>query len=411
MSQTNTAAQPPTLIQLSKKLKGIGKIEKCEGCGCYIDTVSEFDAVLKKSGSNSPDDLTAREIVDELSAKHKTTHGCIGCDPCYPVIVSNALYALSDGASVEGQAPSEAPDESCGTVCGSGCESTAPVALISTVILKAKPLPAAWPLETGNYRLGNLSGCVAISTLASEDLYKSFSEEVCDDSCAICGKVFTENIGIEKVVKNIISNRHIRFLILCGQEAKGHLTGACFKALHANGITDKGKIIDAPGKRPWIKTLSLADIARFQAQVEIVDLIGCEDVEIIEETAAALARRNPGAMKDNVRLEGVPRYTASEQATLRLDKAGFLIVHPKPESGLILVEHYKNSGEPTCIIEGKDPAIICAALVERGLVSQLDHAAYLGRELERAKLSMQLGFPFVQDRAFGELDPSTMPEW
>ncbi len=409
MNQADTAARPLTLVQLSKKLKGIGKIEKCEGCGCYVDTINEFDAVLKKSGANSPEDAAAREIIDELSAKHKTTHGCIGCDPCYPVIVSNALYALSDGASVEGVEPSKAPAESCGSGCS--CESPAPVGSLSPVSLKPKPASAAWPLETGDYRLGNLSGCVAISTLSSEDLYKNFPEKLCDDSCAICGKVFTENIGIEKVVKNIISNRHIRFLILCGQEAKGHLTGACFKALHANGITDKGKIIDAPGKRPWVKTLNAAQIARFQAQVEIVDLIGCEDIELIEETAAALAARNPGAMKDDAQLEGAPRYVASEKATLRLDKAGFLIIHPKPESGLILVEHYKNSGEPTCAIEGKDPATICAELIERGLVSQLDHAAYLGRELERAKLSMQLGFPFVQDRAFGELDPSTVPEW
>ena len=409
MSQT--AVKPPTLIQLSKKLKSIGKIEKCEGCGCYIDTINEVDAVLTKAGTNSPDDTAAREIIDALSAKHKTTHGCIGCDPCYPVAVSNALYTLSEGESVEGLEHSKAPDESCGSACGSHCETPAPVAPLPPVILKPKFLSAAWPLETGDYRLGNLSACVAISTLASEDLYKSFSQKLCDDSCAICGKVFTENIGIEKVVKNIISNRHIRFLILCGQEATGHLTGACFKALHANGITDKGKIIDAPGKRPWVKTLDSAQIARFQAQVEIVDLIGCENINLIEETAAALARRNPGAMEDDVRLEGVPRFIASDKATLRLDKAGFLIIHPKSELGLLLVEHYKNSGEPTCIIEGEAPSTICAELIERGLVSQLDHAAYLGRELERARLSMQLGFPFVQDRALGELDPSTAPEW
>jgi tetrahydromethanopterin S-methyltransferase subunit A len=409
MNSTKTTVKPPSLIQLSKKLKSIGKIEKCEGCGCYIDTINEVDAVLKKTSTNSPDDVAAREIIDELSAQHKTTHGCIGCDPCYPVAISNALFALSDGESVAGLEPSLAPDESCGSGCG--CEAPARAASPSPVSLQLQPAFASWPLETGDYRLGNLSGCVAISTLASENLYKSFSEKVCEENCAICGKVFTENIGIEKVVKNIISNRHIRFLILCGQEAKGHLTGACFKSLYANGITDKGKIIAAPGKRPWVKTLTAAQIARFQAQVELIDLIGCEDVTIIEETALALAERNPGAMKEDVQLAGVPRYVASNKVTLRLDKAGFLIIHPKPESGLLLVEHYKNSGEPTCMIEGSDSAIVCAELIERGLVSQLDHAAYLGRELERAKLAMQLGFPFVQDRALGELDPSTMPEW
>jgi tetrahydromethanopterin S-methyltransferase subunit A len=260
MNSTKTTVKPPSLIQLSKKLKSIGKIEKCEGCGCYIDTINEVDAVLKKTSTNSPDDVAAREIIDELSAQHKTTHGCIGCDPCYPVAISNALFALSDGESVAGLEPSLAPDESCGSGCG--CEAPARAASPSPVSLQLQPAFASWPLETGDYRLGNLSGCVAISTLASENLYKSFSEKVCEENCAICGKVFTENIGIEKVVKNIISNRHIRFLILCGQEAKGHLTGACFKSLYANGITDKGKIIAAPGKRPWVKTLTAAQIAK-----------------------------------------------------------------------------------------------------------------------------------------------------
>lgn len=409
MSETNTLIKTPSLVQLSKKLKGIGKIEKCEGCGCYIDTINEFDAALKKTGTDSPDDAVAREIIDELAAKHKTTHGCIGCDPCYPVIVSNALYALSDGESVEGLKPSAPPAASLGSSCG--CEAPAPIVSLAPIGVKPKPAVTAWPLETGDYRLGNTSGCVAISTLASEDLYKHFSEKLCAEDCAICGKVFTENIGIEKVIKNIISNRHVRFLILCGQEAKGHLTGACFKALHANGVNDGGRIADAPGKRPWVKTLTLAQITRFQAQVELIDLIGCEDVGIIEETARALAQRNPGAMKDDVRLEGVPHYLAGDKVKLKLDKAGFFIIHPKPEANWLIVEHYHNSGKPTCVIEGSDPAAICAEIINGGLISQLDHATYLGRELERAKLSMELGFDFVQDRAFGELDSTSMPVW
>lgn len=200
-------------------------------------------------------------------------------------------------------------------------------------------------------------------------------------------------------------------MILCGQEAKGHQTGACIKALHKGGINEHSRIADASGKRPFIKTLTPAQVARFQSQIEIVDLISCEDVETIEAVAAELATRNPGAMPDEIIAEGVPHHIANDKVKLRLDRAGFLIIHPKPEADWILVEHYENSGKPTCVIEGYDPAIICAELIERGLVSQLDHAAYLGRELERAKLSMQLGFPFAQDRALGELDLATVPEW
>lgn len=398
MNLVQLSAKPPDLDQLSKQLAKIGQIEKCEGCGCYVDTIKEFKTVLDQA-PDAP--AEARERVAELEAKHQPTHGCIGCDPCYPVAVSNTLYALSGGASVEDAGQSE---PGCGT--SGGCE--APAVQAEPVQTAAWRPKVSWPIEAGDYRLGRADGCVAISTLASEELYLHFSETACGD-CAVCGKVFTENIGIEKAVKNIIANRHIRFLILCGQEAKGHLAGACFKALHANGLADNRRIAGAPGKRPWIKMLSPAQIAHFQQQIEIVDLIGCQDVSVIERTVAELAAHNPGPLPRAVIAEGVPHHIASETGRLQLDKSGFLIIHPKPEADWLIVEHYKNSGEPTCVIEGSNPAAICAEIISRGLISQLDHAAYLGRELERAKLSMKIGFPFAQDRAFGELE--TKAEW
>lgn len=402
MTEMKHISGAPDLAQLSRKLETIGKIEKCEGCSCYVDTIKEFDSALKQSGVETAPEVSER--IAHLDAKHQTTHGCIGCDPCYPVAVSNALYEVTGGESA--------------AACGPSCDcDPLPAQPTSIVTIGKMPEPTiekrtvSWPIETGDYRLGNVSGSVAVATLASEDLYQKFSEKTCAPDCAICGKVFTENIGIEKLVKNIISNRHIRFLILCGQEAKGHLTGACIKTLHSNGIDERQRIREAPGKRPWIKTLTLPQITRFQKQVEIVDLIGCEDVLTIESKVIELAALNPGPMTDDVIAEGVPHYVAEGPVTLQLDRAGFLIIHPKPEAHWIFVEHYKNTGEPTCVVEGSDPARLCAELIERGLVSQLDHAAYLGRELERAKLSMQLKFPFAQDRALGELDPAAIPEW
>jgi tetrahydromethanopterin S-methyltransferase subunit A len=402
MTETKFAARTPDLVHLSRKLENIGKIAKCEGCGCYVDTIKEFDAVLNRPDVQAPDEVRGR--IGDLDANHQTTHGCIGCDPCYPVAVSNALYEVSGGESAE--------------ACGESCDCDTQPAPATSIVTIGKALEPAtkkrtvsWPIEAGDYRLGNLSGAVAIATLASENLYEKFSQNTCAMDCAICGKVFTENIGIEKVVKNIISNRHIRFLILCGEEAKGHLTGACIKALHANGLDERQRILEAPGKRPWIKTLTPPQIARFQKQVQIVDLIGCDDIATIEAKVEELAALNPGSMVDDVIAEGVPHYVAEGPVKLQLDRAGFLIIHPKPEANWIFVEHYKNTGEPTCVVEGSDPARLCAELIELGLVSQLDHAAYLGRELERAKLSMQLGFAFAQDRALGELDPATIPEW
>ena len=46
-----------------------------------------------------------------------------------------------------------------------------------------------------------------------------------------------------------------------------------------------------------------------------------------------------------------------------------------------------------------------ATAVERGVLSRLDHAVYLGRELARAEESLRTGAPYVQDRAPGP-DPA-----
>ena len=42
-------------------------------------------------------------------------------------------------------------------------------------------------------------------------------------------------------------------------------------------------------------------------------------------------------------------------------------------------------------------------IIERNLLSRLDHAAYLGRELARAERSLETGELYVQDRASGEV--------
>ena len=67
------------------------------------------------------------------------------------------------------------------------------------------------------------------------------------------------------------------------------------------------------------------------------------------------------------------------------------------------VEHYSNDGRLMNIVEGRDSASICATLVDKNLISQLDHAAYLGRELAKAELSLVSDSTYAQDRAQGEL--------
>jgi len=98
-----------------------------------------------------------------------------------------------------------------------------------------------------------------------------------DKKVAIYGPLKTENIGIEKIVANTISNPNIRFLIVCGDEIRGHRSGKSLVALHKNGIDNNNKIINAPGAIPYIENLDTNAVKRFQKQINLIDLIGISD--------------------------------------------------------------------------------------------------------------------------------------
>jgi tetrahydromethanopterin S-methyltransferase subunit A len=55
------------------------------------------------------------------------------------------------------------------------------------------------------------------------------------------------------------------------------------------------------------------------------------------------------------------------------------------------------------VIEGREGAVIAATVIEQGLLTQLDHAAYLGRELAKAEIALKTGSHYEQDAALGIL--------
>ncbi len=48
-------------------------------------------------------------------------------------------------------------------------------------------------------------------------------------------------------------------------------------------------------------------------------------------------------------------------------------------------------------IAGERGRDVLNSLIEQGLVGRLDHAGYLGRELERAEIALALGRSYIQD--------------
>jgi tetrahydromethanopterin S-methyltransferase subunit A len=110
----------------------------------------------------------------------------------------------------------------------------------------------------------------------------------------LCGSCKTENLGLEKVIANVIANPNIRFMLFCGTEVKGHLSGQTFGALHKGGVKE-GRVVGAEGAIPFIENLNDAAIKRFQEQTEIVNIMESEDLNVIKAKINELKARDPGA--------------------------------------------------------------------------------------------------------------------
>jgi tetrahydromethanopterin S-methyltransferase subunit A len=83
------------------------------------------------------------------------------------------------------------------------------------------------------------------------------------------------------------------------------------------------------------------------------------------------------------------------------DPAGYFVIYVDRARGRLSVEHFSNDGRLTTIIEGRSAPELYTVAIERGLVSRLDHAAYLGCELARAEHALFSREAYVQGKAPG----------
>jgi len=267
---------------------------------------------------------------------------------------------------------------------------------------------ASWPPVAGEYFVlcENQNCQVAVSTLASVSLAEELSEMKPKDLC-IVGKTETENIGIEKIIKNTITNPSIHTLLLAGKDPKGHRSGATLLSLCEEGVDVSMQVIGSPGKHPILKNVTRVEVEAFRNQVKVVDMIGCDDLDRIAGRIREIAsgKHLSCSKKEFVRViqrmevRPVEIIQAKKSKKVELDEAGYFVILPLRDKGIISVEHYSPDNRLLRIIEGKDASDIYKTITKNHWVTKLSHAAYIGKELTKAELSMKIGFKYVQDGA------------
>jgi len=149
-------------------------------------------------------------------------------------------------------------------------------------ILKVRP-PDGYPPEDGSYLRGNDYSPVAVIILLHTDydkipaFLKELSRTAVEAGAALAGFLQTENIGIEKIICNIVANPNIRYVILCGVESAGHHPGQTFEAFMKNGVDDKRGITEAISLTPYLYNIPLEAIERFRKQVTLINLLSEDD--------------------------------------------------------------------------------------------------------------------------------------
>ena len=80
------------------------------------------------------------------------------------------------------------------------------------------------------------------------------------------------------------------------------------------------------------------------------------------------------------------------------DPKGYFLIRINKSKKLIEVGHCTNNHKMIHIIKGKTPESIMYKIIDLKYVSLLDHAAYLGKELQKAYLAMKNSeFAYCQD--------------
>lgn len=352
------------------------KLTKCQQCGCMEDTLQQLAATLSTIGTEDASALAPR-ITEALTHIRPIQYPCLGCTHCYPAVASNALSRAFPA-----------------------------IDLIRDVSCDFHVRENEWAPVVGEYVIIDKSVPVAVSTLASVELADALAQDK-PNGLAIVGKTGTENIGIDKIIKNVITNPAIQYLIVAGIDAHGHCPGATLLALAAHGVDDKGRVIGSPGKRPVLRNVSAAEIQAFRHQVQVIDMVGCDHAEEVSRRIAALAQHvrsscgcHNRSNQPPVSVTMVPTLVATDPGdSVKLDRAGYFVIVPLADRGVITMEHYAYDNTLLRVIEGTNARALYRMIIANGWVSELNHAAYLGKELTRAEFALIHGDRYVQDGA------------
>ncbi|MCX6009499.1 MAG: tetrahydromethanopterin S-methyltransferase subunit A [Chloroflexi bacterium] len=241
-------------------------------------------------------------------------------------------------------------------------------------MLKTRPADG-YPPEEGRYVRGNDYSPVAVCTILDTfdfAIPPDLNELVmsgADSGAALSGMLQTENIGLEKMICNIVANPNIRYIVLCGRESSGHLPGETLLALKQNGVDETKRIVGAKALTPYLYNIPMELIDRFNQQiVSIINLLcrpGERDTnvpglnpKVIEEAVRSCYQEAPVAFMDYTLYDmgAYPEPAILHKIVAKLNQPQQAVKPGKSKIGMGLVLHKllpktdcQKCGKRTCL--------------------------------------------------------------
>ena len=267
-------------------------------------------------------------------------------------------------------------------------------------MLKVKP-PDGYPPEEGRYARGNdyspVAVCVILDTFDFKiplELTKLVMAGI-DSGAALAGMLQTENIGLEKMLCNIVANPNIRYIVLCGRESSGHLPGESLLALKQNGVDERKQILGSGAPTPYLANIPLEMIERFNKQiVSIINLL-CKageentkalglDPKVIEKAVWSCYQENPVVFMDYTLYDigAYPEPPICHKIAAKLNQPQQVIEPGKSKMSMGLALHKllprtdcRKCGKPTCLAFAIELAKGKRRLEECPILGQTEFAA------------------------------------
>ena len=169
---------------------------------------------------------------------------------------------------------------------------------MTTDITKQEP-GSNYPPEEGCYLRGNDYSPVAVLVILKYEREKTppgieqLVRTGVESGAALAGTLQTENLGLEKVICNLVANPNIRYLVVCGPESPGHHVGETILALVKNGLDEHKRIIGTTAPTPYLFNVPLESVERFRNQITVIDLINEGSDEVLRRAVCACYQEKP----------------------------------------------------------------------------------------------------------------------